>query len=58
MACEKNLPTASVTYPNGDVTNKKCYIYSSTRLMATKLDKVMAYGYGPSRTKSHDSLIT
>ena len=30
----------------------------STRLKATKLDKVVAYDTGPPCTKSHDSLIT
>ena len=35
----------------------KIIISIFTRFMATIFDKVMAYGYGPLRTKSHDSLF-
>lgn len=36
---------------------KKPLISISTKSIATKLDKLMAYDIKPPRTKSHDSLI-
>ena len=44
MAFEKGSPPTLVTLHNSHMTNKKHYI--STRLVATKLDKEMAYKMG------------
>ena len=57
MAYGKGSPAKKVTSHNSHVTNIK-YISISSKPIATKLNKVMAYDIGPSRTKSHDSLIT
>ena len=58
MAFEKGSSPTLVTWDNSQATNKKHYISISLRLVATKLDKVMAYNIGPPRTESDDSLIT
>ena len=58
MAFEKGSSPTLVTWDNSQATNKKHYISISSRLVATKLDKVMAYNIGPPRTESDDSLIT
>ena len=58
MAYEKTVPPTMVTSNNSHVTNKKNVLSTFTKLIATKLDNLMAYGHGSLRTKSHDSLIT
>ena len=47
MAFEKESPPTLVTIHNSHMTNKKHYISISTRLVATEIDKVMAYDIEP-----------
>ena len=47
MAFETESPPTLVTIHNSHMTNKKHYISISTRLVATEIDKVMAYDIEP-----------
>ena len=57
-AYEKESTPTMIIWHISCVTNKKSYISVFTKIITNKLDKVMAYGIGPTCTNSHDSLIT
>ena len=58
MVQKKGSPLTMITWHKSHLTNKGRFTSISTRLLVTKLDRLIAYYKGPPRTKPYDYLIT